>query len=70
MVQKHSQMESIEEEDMQNRKIQDINLEIVNEHFQNMKIITEKVSGNYIRIKTQQYGDEGRFIDRIITSFQ
>jgi len=55
----------MEEDDIKNWKLQDINLEIVNEHFQNMKLIVEKVSGNFIAIKTSQYQEEGNFIQTL-----
>ena len=37
--------------DLKNRKLADINLEIINEHFCNMRAITEKVTKSYISIK-------------------
>ena len=45
-------MGRVEEENLKKRKLQDINLEIVNEHFQNLKLITQKVFTNYVQIKS------------------
>ena len=40
-----------EVQDLKNRKLADINLEIINEHFCNMRAITEKVTKSYIQFE-------------------
>ena len=63
-------MTEAEIQDLPNRKVDDINIELVNEHFSNQKTLLKKVSDKFIDLKRNQNFEEAELVQTILFEYQ